>query len=134
VLSPSEVVDLQLNAYNSKNIEGFMKYWHPEAEYYSHPNALLLKGVEEIRKRHIERFQEPELFGKLMSRVQIDDRVIDHEVVTRSFPEGRGSVEVICIYEVKNEKITKAWFIMGNKKIDGELNRTMERKDGHLTN
>jgi hypothetical protein len=39
--------------------------------------------------------------------------VIDHETVTRSFPDGPGEVDVIAIYEVENGKIAKAWFKMG---------------------
>ena len=115
---PIEVVEHQLNAYNLKNIETFMESWHSEAEYYSHPNTLLARGLKEIRERHVERFREPDLFGKLVSRIQIDALVIDHEIVTRNFPEGKGKVEVVCIYEVQKEKITKAWFILGNREME----------------
>jgi putative hydrolase of HD superfamily len=117
-MTPREVVEAQLAAYNRKDIEGFMEYWAEEAEYYAHPGTLLARGREGIRARHIERFKEPDLWGKLVSRTVIDDKVIDHEVVTRNFPEGKGTLEVVCIYEVKNEKIAKAWFILGNKRID----------------
>ena len=117
-MTPLEVVDAQLNAYNRKDIEGFMEYWDHDAEYYSHPGTLLARGREAILARHIERFKEPDLWGRLVSRAVIDDKVVDHEVVTRNFPEGRGTLEVVCIYEVKGEKIVKAWFIMGNRKLD----------------
>ncbi len=44
--------------------------------------------------------------------------VIDQEVVTRSFPEGSGKLELIAMYEVKDNKIAKAWFIFGRKTLD----------------
>ena len=44
--------------------------------------------------------------------------VIDHEMVTRTFPEGTGRVELVAIYEVKNDRISKAWFIPGAKTLD----------------
>jgi hypothetical protein len=43
--------------------------------------------------------------------------VIDHERVTRTFPEGPGTIELIAIYEVQNGKIAKAWFIFGPRQL-----------------
>jgi putative hydrolase of HD superfamily len=45
--------------------------------------------------------------------------VIDHERVTRTFPEGPGTVELVMIYQVENDKIAKAWVIAGAIKLDG---------------
>ena len=45
--------------------------------------------------------------------------VIDHERVTRTFPDGPGSVELVMIYEVQNEKIARAWVIAGAAKLAG---------------
>jgi hypothetical protein len=47
----------------------------------------------------------------------VDNLVIDQEVVTRSFPEGPGEVDVIAIYEVQEGKISKAWFKMGKPRL-----------------
>jgi hypothetical protein len=43
--------------------------------------------------------------------------VIDHEVLTRAFPEGNGAIELIAIYEIRDGRIAKAWFISGPKTI-----------------
>ena len=32
------------------------------------------------------------------------------EIVTRNFPEGVGEVDVVAIYEVRDDKIVRAWF------------------------
>jgi hypothetical protein len=44
--------------------------------------------------------------------------VIDHERVTRSFPEGPGLLDAVAIYEVPDGKIAKVWLITGPKTLD----------------
>ena len=44
--------------------------------------------------------------------------VIGQEKVTRTFPAGTGQIELVAIYEVQGEKIAKAWFIFGARKLD----------------
>jgi hypothetical protein len=39
--------------------------------------------------------------------------VIDHEDVTRTFPEGPGKVELVCVYLVEQGKIQSASFSFG---------------------
>ena len=45
--------------------------------------------------------------------------VIDHERVTRTFPDGPGTAELVMIYQVENERIANAWVIAGAIKLDG---------------
>lgn len=107
----------QLEAYNARDIEAFMPWWAEDCRYYAFPDTLLAEGAEAIRARHVLRFAEPDLFGKLLSRVAVGNMVVDHEVVTRNFPEGVGEVEVICIYEVEDGRIAKAWFKQGQPRL-----------------
>jgi hypothetical protein len=53
----------------------------------------------------------------LLTRLSVDNLVIDHEVVTRTFPEGPGEVDVIAIYEIERGKISNAWFKMGKPRL-----------------
>ena len=117
---PEEVVRRQLDAYNAKDLVTFMTTWSETAQYYEHPATLLAGSAAEIRERHIARFEEPDLFGELISRVVIGNKVIDQEKVTRNFPEGIGQIDVVAIYEVDEGKIAKAWFISGNRRMLGE--------------
>ncbi|MCJ8509350.1 nuclear transport factor 2 family protein [Rhizobium lemnae] len=112
-----EVISSQLNAYNRKDIDEFMRWWADDCHYLAFPNDTLCVGRADIRKRHIERFLEPDLHGELLSRIVMGNTVVDHELVTRNFPEGKGQVEVICIYEVQDGKIAKAWFKMGERRL-----------------
>lgn len=103
----------QLEAYNARDIDAFMQWWADDCSYYEFPSRLLAKGAAEIRRRHVSRFQEPNLFGRLTNRLCVANLVVDQEIVTRTFPTGPGEVDVIAIYEVERGKIAKAWFKSG---------------------
>ena len=118
-MSPSDVVKAQLTAYNARDIAAFMALWATDAEITAHPATLLARGHDAIRARHITRFAEPHLYAKLIHRTTVGHFVVDHELVTRDFPEGVGEIEVIGMYDVVGEKISKAWFVFGEKKIHG---------------
>jgi hypothetical protein len=110
-------VQKQLEAYNARDIEDFMQWWAYDCEYYEFPSRLLASGTSEIRERHVARFSETNLYGKLVKRISVGNMVVDQEVVTRTFPEGPGEIDVIAIYEVENGKIAKAWFKMGTPRL-----------------
>ena len=115
---PTEVVRRQLDAYNAKDIEAFMSCWAEDAQFFAFPSDLLAEGAQQIRDRHVVRFREPDLFGKLIHRMNVGNLVVDREVVTRNFPEGLGRVDVMAIYEVADDKIAKAWFKTGMPVLD----------------
>ena len=110
-------VKMQLDAYNARDIETFMPWWADDCQYYAFPSTLLASSAAEIRERHVERFKEPDLHGRLLNRIVLGNMVIDHETVTRNFPEGKGELDVVCIYEVEHGKIAKAWFKMGERRL-----------------
>jgi hypothetical protein len=114
---PALPVQKQLEAYNARDVEAFMQYWSDDAQYYAFPARLLASGLAEIRERHIARFREPNLFGRLITRIVVGNMVVDQETVTRTFPDGPGEVDVIAIYEIENGKIAKAWFKMGPARL-----------------
>src|SRR5665213_121681 len=80
------VVARRLDAYNARDIDAFMGTWHEDAQYFAHPSDLLASGAAAIRARHVIRFQDPILFGRLIGRFSVGGLVVDRGVVTRSFP------------------------------------------------
>lgn len=116
-LAAEAVIAGQLAAYNARDIEAFMAFWHEGAEIFEHPSTLLAAGAAEIRARHLVRFREPDLHGELIARMSVGNLVVDREIVTRNFPEGLGTIDVIAIYEVEGGKIARAWFKMGTPNI-----------------
>jgi uncharacterized protein (TIGR02246 family) len=118
--APEAVVQRQLDAYNARDIDSFIEVWAADAQVFEHPSKLLASGREAIRARHVERFTEPNLHGKLVKRMVMGNTVVDQENVTRTFPEGTGKIEVVAIYEIDNGLIAKAWFIMGPRTLDAK--------------
>jgi hypothetical protein len=117
-MAPETIIQRQLDAYNAKNIAALMATYAADAQQFEHPAKLLASGAKEIRERFVTRFGEPNLAAKLINRIVVGNTVIDHEHVTRTFPEGPGKIELVAIYEVQNEKIARAWFIPGAKTLD----------------
>jgi hypothetical protein len=118
VSDPEAVVQRQLDAYNARDIEALVATYAEDAQQFEHPSKLLASGAEELRERFAVRFKEPNLHAKLIQRIVMGPMVIDQEKVTRTFPEGTGTIELIAIYEVQKGRIAKAWFISGPRMID----------------
>ena len=117
--SPATIVQAQLEAYNAKDIAALLQTYAPDAEQYTLHGARLAKGREELHGRFEARFTEPNLHARLLSRVVVSNVVVDAELITRTFPEGEGTVEMLCIYEVQNGFIQKASFALGEKVLVG---------------
>ena len=118
--NPEAVIQRQLDAYNTKDIAALMATYAENAQQYEHPAKLLAEGATQICERFVARFKEPNLHARLIHRIVAGNTVIDHEHVTRTFPEGPGKIELVAIYEVLNDKIAKAWFLLGKKTLDGD--------------
>jgi len=117
--NPLQVVQAQLDAYNAKDIDALLQTYAPDAEQYTLHGALLARGHEQMRQRFLVRFAESDLQARLLNRTVMANVVVDYELITRNFPEGVGTVEMICVYEVANERIQKASFALGATRMSG---------------
>jgi putative hydrolase of HD superfamily len=108
-----QVVQAQLDAYNARDIEGWLSTYSEDAEQFLLHGGSLAKGRDAIRQRMEERFRDPALHAKLLGRTSMENIVVDHEMVTRTFPDGLATVEMICVYEVQAGRIVKATFAIG---------------------
>lgn len=115
--SPAAVVQHQLDAYNAKDLDALVAVYADDAELYEFPSTLLARGSGALRERFAIRFQEPNLHAELLHRIVAGDKVIDHERITRDFPEGLGTLELTMIYEVKAGRIARAWSFAGPKTL-----------------
>ena len=116
-LDPEVVVQRQLDAFNLRDVDALLAVYAEDAQLFEHPSTLLASGAAELRERYRVRFQEPNLHAVLLKRIVAGAIVVDHEKVTRTFPEGPGEVELVMIYEVKAVRIARAWSITGSKTI-----------------
>ncbi|HEY1109672.1 MAG TPA: nuclear transport factor 2 family protein [Opitutaceae bacterium] len=115
--APAAVVQRQLDAYNARDVDALLATYAPDAEHFEHPATLIARGADELRRRFTARFAEPNLHAALLHRAVLGNLVVDYERVTRTFPEGPGSVELVATYEVKDGRIARAWFIFGAKAL-----------------
>ena len=74
--------------YNNRDLDALMTTYATEAQQFEYPSKLLATGAEQIRSRFVTRFLEPNLHARLNHRIVLGDTVIDHETITRTFPEG----------------------------------------------
>jgi hypothetical protein len=117
---PEAVVQRQLDAYNARDIDALMATYAEDVQVFEHPATLLASGSQELRARQVIRLQEPNLHAHLVNRMVSGNLVIDHEQVTRTFPEGTGQLEMIAMYEVQDGRISRAWFVFGAKTLDAQ--------------
>jgi hypothetical protein len=107
-MSPEQVVQANLDAYNARDIERFMHSFAPEIEMYNfNDGKLMAKGLVAVRELYRELFElSPKLHSTIKQRIVFDNKVIDHEYIVGR----RGSdapIEMVLIYEVLGEKIVK---------------------------
>lgn len=107
-VSPRTIVQQQLDAYNARNIDGFLDAFSENVELYTYPEHLRGTGKGYLRKQYESFFETtPDLHCELKNRIVEGNTVIDHELVTAN---GK-SFTAVAIYEVENGKIAKVTFI-----------------------
>lgn len=108
--SPEQVVQAQLDAYNSHDIDAFMATYAPDLKLYAHPDRLTASGQEQVREQYGRLFANtPNLNARVATRIVQGSFVIDHEVVT-GLPNG-GEMRAVAIYEVRDGLIQNVWFL-----------------------
>lgn len=115
---PESVVQRQLDAYNAHDVEAIVAVYADDAQQFEYPDTLVAAGAAQLRERFALRFAEPNLHATLLNRIVMGNVVIDHESVSRTFPEGAGRLELVAIYEVKLGRIVRASFILGAKTLE----------------
>jgi putative hydrolase of HD superfamily len=113
MMSAVAVVQAQLDAFNAKDLDALMATYAPDAQQFALHGELLAQGHEALRARYAIRFAEPDLHARLVSRTAIGNMVVDAEIITRNFPEGVGTLEMLCVYEVMDGRIVRASFAPG---------------------
>ena len=118
--APEAVVQRQLEAYNARDIDALLAVYADDAQAFEHPSTLLASGSAQLRDRFMARLTVgyPDHDAVRAYREGDNHIVVDHEKVTRTFPEGPGSLELLMIYDVQKGRIAKAWSIVGTKKLD----------------
>ena len=107
------VVQQQLDASNSRNMDAFAVTYADDVKVYEYPDKLLIDGVVKLKERYAQIFSDGALHARIANRMAMGQRVIDHEFVTRTFPDGLGVKQWIAIYDVKDRKIVRVTLMPG---------------------
>lgn len=101
---------LQLQAYNNRDIDTFLKAYTDDVKVYRQPGVLSYQGIDEMRKRYGQKFAEtPDLHCQLVNRIVSGNVVIDHERVQTDKSKPR--IEAIAVYRIWEGKIYEVTFI-----------------------
>ena len=75
---------------SSEGCSPLLATYAEDAQLLEHPAKLLATGLVQMRERYAARFKEPNLHAAIVKRIVMGNVVVDHERVTRTFPEGTG--------------------------------------------
>ncbi|SHH42173.1 nuclear transport factor 2 family protein [Winogradskyella jejuensis] len=107
-ISPEEIVQQQLDAYNARDIDAFMATYSNNIKLYNFPNELRTEGQEAMKNSYKGFFENtPDLNCKILKRIVTGNKVIDHELVTAN----GNTFRAVAIYEVENGLISKVTFV-----------------------
>lgn len=112
-----QIVQRQLDAYNRKDMAAWLATYSEDAAQYSIEGELIARDKAHMRANIASRFMEPDLHAELLFRHSDDNVVIDHERVRRNFPEGAGTIEMLCIYLIEHDLIARATFKLFNQRL-----------------
>lgn len=105
---PEVIVQKQLDAYNNRDIEGFLATYSKQAKIYNYPEQLRSEGTDAMRTGYTEFFNSaPGLHCEILNRIVIGNTVIDEESITANGKTFKG----VAIYEVENNEIAKVTFV-----------------------
>ena len=108
-MSPADVVNEQLRAYNARDIDAFAATYADDVCVYDMPHAQLsLRGKEQLIEVYAGKvFKREGLRAEILARTVIGNKVVDHEKTWGIKPE---PVESAVVYEVEQSLITAVWF------------------------
>jgi hypothetical protein len=105
---PGRIVEKQLKAYNSRDIDKFLAIYDDNVELYSFPNTLILTGKTKLREKYELFFNSTaDLKCEVKNRIILGNKVIDEEYLTMN-----GSTRsAVAIYELAGDKIVRVTFM-----------------------
>jgi len=106
--SPEMLVQRQVNAYNSRDIEAFLATYAEDVKIYNFPEQPIMDGRESMRANYKSMFANtPNLYCEIKNRIVLGNKIIDKELVTVNDRH----IEAVAIYEVKDGLIQKVTFV-----------------------
>jgi hypothetical protein len=108
-MSPAEVVDTQIAAYNARNAADFAATYAEDAHIFLMPNLkLAVRGRSALQSHYSKNvFVKEGLRAEVVSRMVVGNKVVDHEATHGLSPQ---PMESLVVYEVAEDLIQVVWF------------------------
>jgi len=109
-MTPLECVELQLAAYNERNLELFLTAFAENVRCYRLPDmAMTIDGKAALGEFYAaNRFVHEGLHAKLLNRMVVGNKVIDHEMIHGLGPE---PMETSVVFVIEDGLIAQVFFI-----------------------
>jgi hypothetical protein len=107
-MTAKQIVTLQIEAYNNRDLEGNMALFSDSFKIINFSDgSILIDGKEACREMYASLFaNSPELFAEVISRIDFDNKVVLHEYIFgKNGSDER--LEQLLIFEVNNQKIER---------------------------
>ncbi|MCH1929741.1 nuclear transport factor 2 family protein [Shewanella sp. A25] len=106
--SAQSLVQAQLEAYNNHDLAAFIPLFSDDVCIYRPPaTEPVIRGKQAFSEFYRnERFNLPNLHAKIMNRMVVGNKVVDHERITGLKDE---PFEVMVVFEVKDGLIQNMW-------------------------
>lgn len=111
-LTPAEIVEKQLKAYNERNIDDFLNCFSDQAAVFELGDTVpRIQGKIQLMDVYGSMFEKSKGLNSLvLNRTVIGNRVIDYERISGISGKNE-DVFLIMIYEVSEGKIVKAFVL-----------------------
>jgi hypothetical protein len=108
-LSPGEVAQAQLDAYNAQDLDAFCQFYADDVVVADLNGAVTQEGLAGLRERYARMFvQHPQNRAELVNRIAVGNVVADHEHVVRG--PGGETFDIMAIYTIRGGKIARVDF------------------------
>lgn len=95
-----KAVQGQLEAYNARDIDEFMKWYTEDVVAIDlDSDTVLFSGKDKMRPRYAKKFENKYLHCELVNRMSLNRTVIDHERITSD--ETGKTFDAIAIYDIE---------------------------------
>lgn len=110
------IVDDQIEAYNSQDIEKFLNCYADDVQVYMlEQGKMITNGKEQLGNIMTGAFKAtPNSKTTVISKIKQNNLIVNHERIV-GHVEGK-AVLTVSIYEITNNKISKLWF--GGRSIE----------------
>jgi hypothetical protein len=105
-----DIAQRQLDAYNSQDLDLYCSFFTEDVVVADVGGGVTTEGIAAYRARYAKAFADfPQNKADLLARIVVNDKVIDHERVSRG-PQGP-VFEVAAIYAFREGKISRVDFV-----------------------